>query len=144
LYFARQNFSIKTRSSALKTNNQINPKSALKKTTSIIKLPKNKKALPNDPKTVLVLGLNVGDIEPPRTGTTLAYRSVIVSPMTPTVKYFFVKFHNKLPLPILSLRALLVKQTAKIRNKQKKNQEIFYQHRYPIIKKQINSENFEK
>jgi hypothetical protein len=120
LYFARQNFSIKTRSSALKTNNQINPKSALKKTTSIIKLPKNKKALPNDPKTVLVLGLNVGDIEPPRTGTTLAYRSVIVSPMTPTVKYFFVKFHNKLPLPILSLRALLVKQTAKIRNKQKK------------------------
>lgn len=64
--------------------------------------------------------------------------------MTPTVKYFFVKFHNKLPLPILSLRALLVKQTAKIRNKQKKNQEIFYQHRYPIIKKQINSENFEK
>lgn len=55
------------------------------------------KILPDiDPKKELVLGLNVGDIDIPRTGTILAYRSEIVRPMSPNVKQFFVKLHKKL------------------------------------------------
>lgn len=52
------------------------------------------------PDEELVLGLNVGDIEPPRTGTMLTQRSVTVTVMSPNVINFFVKLHTKLPVPI--------------------------------------------
>ena len=48
-------------------------------------------------------GLNVGDIEAPRTAATLAYLSEMVNPMSPTVKSFFEWFHNMFPIPIFQV-----------------------------------------
>lgn len=56
--------------------------------------------LRNVPEKVLGWGLNVGDIEPPRTGTILAYRSEIVRPTSPKVKYLFATLHKRFRVPI--------------------------------------------
>jgi len=56
--------------------------------------------LRNIPVKLLARGLNVGDIEAPRIGTILAYRSETVRPMSPKVKYLFAKLRKKFRVPI--------------------------------------------
>lgn len=49
----------------------------------------------NNPRKVIGLGFNVGDMERPRTATEPAYRSETTRPQSPTVNVFLTTSHRK-------------------------------------------------